>query len=398
MYIHLFGIMSISIISHFENLLKVGSYEKFCSQIINLPSHVLELKNEQGKSLVHLLVDVPETGWRNMALALLNHDHLTSLEDENGNKCIHLLVERGYASSVNVLRLRIDAKKLTVSTNNSRDNVFHIAARHCDCSTLRELLLTQYHPNVLTAKNKDGNSPIREAVKACNVNAITLLGTAYKHLQESVRDEFFRYKQSLLFCAVETNNALVVRKVLELYYTKAYRHWDDCILGKHLGTNSVLDSYHRKNYPNSMSAIMRFYIDNPRYTMLKVLYHIIDKDDLTGELLFLYGSKRKTFYHLLVEVGAGHALSTLRRFYPNVRTRKNHNLLHTFALSDNPTLDVLKILHAKMGDDTFIALIDQHCVEGCTPIQYLETNKGEEVESCLQYMREAYGISNNTEF
>ena len=146
--------MSTSIINHFENLLKEGSYEKFCSQIINLPSQVLELKNNQGKSLVHLLVDVPETGWRNMVLALLNHDHLASLVDENGNKCIHLLVERNYTSSVNVLRLRIDAKKLTVSKNNSRDNVFHIAARHLDCSTLRELLLTQYHPTFLPLRTK----------------------------------------------------------------------------------------------------------------------------------------------------------------------------------------------------------------------------------------------------
>ena len=390
--------MSTSIINHFENLLKEGSYEKFCSQIINLPSQVLELKNNQGKSLVHLLVDVPETGWRNMVLALLNHDHLASLVDENGNKCIHLLVERNYTSSVNVLRLRIDAKKLTVSKNNSRDNVFHIAARHLDCSTLRELLLTQYHPNVLTAKNKDGNSPIREAVKACNVDAITLLGTAYKQLQESVRDEFFRYSKSLLVCAVETNNDLVVRKVLELYYTKAYRHWDDCILHKHLRTNSVLDSYCRTNYPNSISAIMRFYIDNPQYAALKVLNYIIDKDESTGELLFLTGSKRKTFYHLLVEVGAGHALSTLRRFYPTVRTKNKNNLLHTFALSDNPTLELLKVLHAKMGDDTFITLIDQYCVEGYTPVQYLEANKGEEAEICLQYMREVYGVSTSIEF
>lgn len=384
--------MPITDFAYFEELLAQKRYETFCSVLVTLPIYVLLEKNSEKKSLLHLLASIPEDSWRNMVLSVVNHDCLASVVDGDGNLCIHLLVERGYASSVAVLRKRMDAKMLTVPTNNMRDNVFHIVARLDDSSTLRELLLTPYHPSLLTNKNIFGNSPIRVAVKTCTVEAISLLGDGYGHLQESVRDEFFRYKESLLVVAVETNNALVVRKVLELYYGKAYKHWDDCILE----AGSVL-GYGSQNYPNSVREIMRFYIDNPQHASLKVLYHIIQSDN-QRELLNVTGSKRKSFYHLLVEVGADHVLLQTRLFHYNAKTTKRHNLLHTFALSRNPTVQFLKALHTKIGDERFVTLIDERCVNGTTPVQYLETNDSEEVKSCLQYMREVYGIASATEF
>lgn len=382
---------------YYTSLLREKRYDLFCARLSTLGKEEFFKQDESGRTLIHLLTEVPEdTPLHNVALQCISASAFT-VADAQGDTPLHLLVAKNYVASVVIVLPRIQYAKVLRSKNNDGDNVFHIAARHQSVTMLNTLLYYLQYTNTVAVQNIKGNTPLFEAVVYHNVPAINALKVALR-CKETAHIDFF--KKNILEFAVATNKPDVVEAVLNLYYDKVYDPWDKCILTTdNFGEESVVSSAMQSNCPEGVKAVVKFYIDNPHRATISVLQHLIYWDGGGHPtLLRIRGTNGKSFYHLIAEIGYTPALRHLNRSHPlDCKTKEDYNILHSLALSPTPNEEFLEAMRTKVGDTVFVKLLDERCLNGYTPIQYLRGNfSEEEAARCLAYLEKCMPTLSDT--